>query len=49
VPAGTKVDLYDLRGMLLSTTVSNGSDIVIPLSKGQLYVLKVGGKAIKLK
>ena len=49
VPEGTKVDLYDLRGMLVSSVVSNGSDIWLPLHKGQLHVLKVGGKAIKLK
>jgi hypothetical protein len=49
VPEGTKVELYDLRGMLLSSTVSNGSAIMLPFRMGQLYVLKVGGKAIKLK
>ena len=43
------MELYDLRGMLLSSTVSNGSAIMLPFRMGQLYVLKVGGKAIKLK
>ena len=49
VPSGMGVQLYDLRGMLLSTTVSNGSIIELPLPAGQLHVLKVGGKAIKLQ
>lgn len=49
VPAGTRIDLYDLRGMLLSSTVSDGSVIMLPFHAGQLHVLKVGGKAIKLK
>lgn len=48
VPTGTRVELYDLRGMLISKAVSDGSDIVLRLYSNQLHVLKVGGKAIKL-
>ncbi|MBR1409696.1 MAG: CotH kinase family protein [Prevotella sp.] len=48
VPAGTKVQLFDLRGMTVYSAESDGYDIVIPLTTGKLYVLKVGSKAIKL-
>ena len=48
VPAGTKVQLFDLRGMAVYSAESDGYDIVIPLTTGKLYVLKVGSKAIKL-
>ena len=49
VEAGTRVELFDLRGMMLHTTISDGSDIVLTLPQGQLCVLKVGGKAIKVR
>ena len=49
VPAGTKVQLFDLRGMTVYSSESNGYDIIIPLTSGKLYVLKVGSKAIKLQ
>lgn len=48
VSEGTKVQLYDLRGMLLQTIVSDGTEISLPIVNHQLYVLKVGAKAIKL-
>lgn len=48
VPAGTRVQLYDLRGVLLHATVSDGSAIVVPLAAGRLHILKVGAKAVKL-
>ena len=48
VAQGTSVQVYDLRGMLLHSAVSDGSDITVTLRSGQLHVLKVGGKAIKL-
>ena len=48
VPSGTRVQLFDLRGMQVESVVSNGSDVILPLRNGQLHVLKVGGKAIKL-
>ena len=49
VPSGTSVQLYDLRGMQLSKVVSDGSTIALPIRRAQLHVLKVGGKAVKLK
>ena len=48
VPAGTKVLLYDLRGILLHSVVSDGSELILPVSKGRFHVLKVGNKAVKL-
>ena len=48
VPAGTHVQLYDLRGMLLHSVVSDGSDIIFSLLQSSLHVLKVGNKVIKL-
>lgn len=48
VAQGAHVQVYDLRGMVLYSTVSDGSDITLTLRSGQLHVLKVGGKAIKL-
>ena len=48
VPAGTKVQLFDLRGMPVYSAVADGSDITIPLNSHNLHVLKVGSKAIKL-
>lgn len=48
VPTGTKIQLYDLRGILLHSIVSDGSELVLPVSKGSLQVLKVGNKVIKL-
>lgn len=49
VPEGTSVMLYDLRGQLLFSTTAKGSEIDVPLGNGMLHVLKVGGKAVKLK
>ena len=48
VPAGTKVQLYDLRGMLLNTVVASGAEIILPLNGNALHVLKVGSQVIKL-
>jgi len=47
VPSGTSVSLYDLSGMLLYSSVSDGSEIIIPLSSDRLSILKVGSKVIK--
>ena len=48
VPAGTKVQVFDLRGMPVFSAIAKGSDITIPLTSGKIHVLKVGSKAIKL-
>lgn len=48
VPAGTKVLLYDLRGLLQHSVVSDGSELILPLNSHQLHVLRVGEKTIKL-
>ena len=48
VALGTSVLVYDLKGMVIHSVISDGSDIMLRLHSGQLHVLKVGGKAIKL-
>ena len=49
VPAGEKVSLYDLRGVLLSESVSDGSDIFLSAASGKLYILKVGSESVKIQ
>ena len=49
VPEGQKVNIYDLRGVLKSEAVSNGSDIFLPIASGQLYILKVGSESVKIQ
>ena len=49
VAVGTAVSLYDLRGVLLHRAVSDGSDIMLPLTAGGLYILKVGRESVKLR
>ena len=49
VPAGEKVSIYDLRGVLLSEAISNGSDIFLPAASGKLYILKVGSESVKIQ
>ena len=49
VPEGQKVSIYDLRGMLKSEAISNGSDIFLPAAAGQLYILKVGSESVKIQ
>ena len=48
VPAGTKVQVYDLRGILLRSVVSDGSEMVLSCPQGRLYVIKAGNKVVKL-
>ena len=49
VPAGTRVALYDLRGILLHQVTATGSNLVLPANFGNTYVLRVGAKSIKIK
>ena len=50
VSHGTNVMLYDVRGMLLGKASADGEDIHLPLaSRNQIYVLKVGAEAVKIK
>ena len=48
VPVGTQVKLYDLKGILLRTVTSDGSEIILPLTAATLHVLRVGAKTVKL-
>ena len=50
VKAGTRISLFDLRGMLLGQQVANGADVQIPLkSNASMVVLKVGTETVKVK
>ena len=49
VPEGQKVSVYDLRGMLKFEAVSDGSDIFVPATAGQLILLKVGSETVKIQ
>ena len=48
VPAGTIIRLYDLKGMLLQSRISDGTPITIPLTNSHLHILKVGKQVVKL-
>ena len=48
VSVGTQVKLYDLKGILLRTVTSDGSEIILPLTAATLHVLRVGAKTVKL-
>ncbi|MBQ6205239.1 MAG: CotH kinase family protein [Prevotella sp.] len=49
VSDGVRVALYDLQGVLISESVSNGTEITLPLIPHRVYVLKVGSESIKIK
>ena len=42
VKSGTRIALYDLRGILISSTIANGTDVRINVGKGYRFILKVG-------
>ena len=48
VSVGTKVQLFDLRGMPVYSSISDGTTIAIPLNSHTIHVLKVGSEVIKL-
>ena len=48
VSVGTKIQLFDLRGMPVYSSISDGTTIAIPLNSHTIHVLKVGSKVIKL-
>ena len=48
VSVGTKIQLFDLRGIPVYSTISDGTTITIPLNSHTIHVLKVGSKVIKL-
>jgi hypothetical protein len=49
IPTGTRVALYDLRGLLLYQATATGADITLPATKNQPYILRVGSKTLKIK
>ncbi len=47
---GQRVSLYNLQGVLVGQQTANGCDICFRLPSGsQAYVLRVGGKTVKIK
>ena len=48
VPADTRVQLFDLHGILLHSIVSDGSELILPIPQGSLHILRVGNKVVKL-
>ena len=46
--AGTHIVLYDLRGIPIAEATSTGADIVLPVMRNKLYLLKIGNEVIKL-
>ena len=48
IPVGTKIQLFDLRGMPVYSSISDGTTVTIPLNSRTIHVLKVGSKVIKL-
>lgn len=49
VDKGRSVSLYDSRGILLFQGHSQDKQMAIPVQKGQIYILKVGEKRLKIK
>lgn len=43
VTAGTRISLYDLRGILLVNVVATNTDTLLNVGKDRYYILKVGG------
>ena len=48
IPIGTKIQLFDLRGMPVYSSISDGTTVTISLNSRTIHVLKVGSKVIKL-
>ena len=46
---GTWVRLYDMRGMLLHEAQAQGSEMQLSIKSGQMYILKVGAKSLKIR
>lgn len=48
IPVGTKIQLFDLRGMPVYSSIADGTTVTIPLNSRTIHVLKVGSKVVKL-
>jgi hypothetical protein len=42
IAAGTRISLYDLRGILIGSAVATGNDVLMNVGRGHHYILKVG-------
>ena len=40
--AGTRISLFDLRGILIGSAISTGADVLMDVSKDRNYILRVG-------
>lgn len=48
IAAGQPVRVYDEGGRLVHSAVAGGTAMAIPAAKGHIYIIKVGGKALKI-
>ena len=48
VAPGTKVTLFDLRGMALQEVVADGSDVALPINPHNAYIIKIGSETLKI-
>ncbi len=49
VPAGQKVCVYDLRGVLVTQCLGNGSDLQLALPASSMFVIRTGNQAFKVR
>ena len=49
VERGVRVSVFDANGILLLSQVSDGHEMVLPMSKSGLSVLRVGDEAVKVR
>ncbi len=48
VPAGSRIQLFGINGIRLYSVVADGSPVTFHLSSGNLHILQVGEKVVKL-
>lgn len=48
VAAGEEISIYNTEGKLLRREVANGELVEIPMTAGQMYIVKIGKKTIKI-
>ena len=48
VTAGEEIFIYNAAGQLLRSEVANGERLEIPMTAGQVYIVKIGKKIVKI-
>lgn len=48
VTAGEEIFIYNAAGQLLRSEVANGERLEIPMTAGQMYIVKIGKKIVKI-